>query len=415
MILFIRHLPVGNKWLAASLATGCIGLSLMVVALVLPGRMPSILSAFGIEWVLRNHRFIGILAVFLVIAHVLFVLPGDPRGLAIFDLATAPRPVWAATTSTLALFALVVLAARRHKRQARYEGWRMLHVALAITALVGAGLHVWWLGHFVRDQLMGAWFALLAAGAITVTVRRWVVLPRRARRNAYVVEGVRPTSGDAVTVALRAHGHRGMPFRAGQFAWLKIGTSPFVFEEHPFTIASTAEHPQRMEFTIKALGDFSELLIGLRPGRHIYLDGPYGRFTIDGLRASGFVFIAGGIGITPMLSILRTLADRGDRKSHHLIVSARTASDLHARAELSVLCSKLNLTVTEVLAKPPRGWAGQTGRIDQALLDRCLPRRSRHHHYFLCGPPSMVEGVSGLLRRRGIGSQRIHTELFDAP
>jgi ferredoxin-NADP reductase len=77
-----------------------------------------------------------------------------------------------------------------------------------------------------------------------------------------------------------------------------------------------AEHPDAKEFTIKALGDFTELLIGLRPGRRVYLDGPHGQFTIDGVRSSGFVFIAGGVGITPMMSILRTLADRGDWAHH---------------------------------------------------------------------------------------------------
>jgi 3-phenylpropionate/trans-cinnamate dioxygenase ferredoxin reductase subunit len=128
-----------------------------------------------------------------------------------------------------------------------------------------------------------------------------------------------------------------VPFRADQFAWLKIGTTPFVFEKHPFAVASTAERPARKQFTIKALGDFSELLIGMRPGRRVYLDGPYGGFTVDGLRSPGFVFVAGGVGITPMLSMLRTLADRGNRRRHLLVVSARREEDLVLRQELAVL------------------------------------------------------------------------------
>ncbi|HZE50561.1 MAG TPA: hypothetical protein VE074_13420 [Jatrophihabitantaceae bacterium] len=51
----------------------------------------------------------------------------------------------------------------------------------------------------------------------------------------------------------------------------------------------------------------TELLVGLRRGRHVYLDGPYGRFTLPGPPGKGFVFVAGGIGITPMLSMLRNL------------------------------------------------------------------------------------------------------------
>jgi predicted ferric reductase len=144
-------------------------------------------------------------------------------------------------------------------------------------------------------------------GTLAVGVRRWIWRPLQARRRAYAVENISREAGDIITVTIRADGHDGVPFRPGRFAWLKIGTSPFVFEEHPFTIASTAERPNRKQFTIKALGDFSELLIGMRPGRRVYIDGPYGGFTVDGLRGPGFVFVAGGVGITPMLSMLRTL------------------------------------------------------------------------------------------------------------
>jgi predicted ferric reductase len=110
-------------------------------------------------------------------------------------------------------------------------------------------------------------YTAFAATALLIAGRRWLWLPVRSHRRSYVVEDVRPVSGNAVTVAVRAHEHGGLPFRAGQFAWPKIGASPFVFEEHPFTIASTAERPHIKEFTIKARGDFSELLIGPRPSR----------------------------------------------------------------------------------------------------------------------------------------------------
>ncbi|MDT4944993.1 MAG: hypothetical protein QOH14_1726, partial [Pseudonocardiales bacterium] len=328
-------------------------------------------------------------------------------------LPLAARPVWGATTSAGALLLLVGFAVKRRKRQPRYEGWRLLHVALAVTVLVAAGLHVWWLANLVDYPAMRFAYALLAEAAAFIAIRRWIWLPIRARRRAYVVEDVRPVSGNAVTITVRAHGHAGLPFHAGQFAWLKIGSSPFVFEEHPFTIASTAEHPDLKEFTIKALGDFSELLIGLRPGRRIYLDGPYGAFTFEGVRNSGFVFIAGGVGITPMLSMLRTLADRGDQAHHELVVGARSASEIMARQDIEELRSRLDLTITEVVQSAPAGWPGELGRIDAALLDRVLPRRSRHHDYFVCGPPGMVVAVGRHLRDRGIPPRRIHTEQFE--
>ena len=155
-----------------------------------------------------------------------------------------------------------------------------MHIALATAVVVTAFLHVWWLDNLVDHEVFGVWFLVLAVATLVIASRRWVWLPWRAHRRSYVLEEVRPEAGDAVTLVMHAHGHDGRPFAAGQFAWLKIGSSSFVFEEHRFTISSTAEQPHRKTFTIKALGDFSELLRGLRPGRRVFLDGPYGGFTM---------------------------------------------------------------------------------------------------------------------------------------
>ncbi len=394
--------------------TGLLALSALLLALVMPARLRSLVATLGIEKILRGHRLLALTALGLVLAHVVLVLLTDPRGLSVLDLRDTTPAAWAGTLSTLALVLGVALGLRRRKRRPRYEGWRLVHIALATAVVVTAFLHVWWLDNLVDHAVFGVWFLVLAVATLLIASRRWIWLPWRAHRRSYVLEEVRPEAGDAVTLVMHAHGHDGRPFAAGQFAWLKIGSSSFVFEEHPFTISSTAEQPHRKSFTIKALGDFSELLRGLRPGRRVFLDGPYGGFTMDGLdRSEGFVLIAGGVGITPMLSMLRTLSDRGDRRHHHLLVGARTVDELMLRAEIDQLRDELDLAVTEVIEVPPDDWPGETGRIDTELLERCLPRHYRHHDYFLCGPPPMVIAVGRQLRDRGIPTRRIHTEQFD--
>lgn len=399
----------------AAVNTGLVAFSLLVTAFVLMARVRSLLSSFGVEKILRIHRVVAVAGVTLVVVHLGLVLGSDPRGLSIFDLPHTTPAARAAVVSTVALGALVALALLRRRRQPRYEGWRLLHIALAGTVFVAAWLHVWWLHHLSHYVMIAAWFAMMGVVVLAVAVRRWLWLPMRSRRRSYVVERVADVAGDAVTLEVRAHGHGGVPFRAGQFAWLKIGSSCFVFEEHPFTIASTAAVPERKQFTIKALGDFTELLRGLRPGRRVYLDGPYGQMTIDGLESSwGFVFVAGGIGVTPMLSMLRTLADRGDRRRHLLLVGARSERDIVLRAEIDELRERLSLAVVYVLNHPPPDWAGESGRIDGPLLDRWLPPQARRRFdYFLCGPPTMVVDVGRHLRERGVPVRRIHTERFE--
>ncbi|MFK4087742.1 ferric reductase-like transmembrane domain-containing protein [Kribbella sp. NPDC020789] len=400
---------------ALVLSAGLVGYSALVVAVALPARLPWLIASFGIETVLSVHRMLALVAVALVVVHLIGVLIVDPRGLTVLDLVHTTWAARAAVTSTVALLLVVVLALRRPARQPRYEGWRLVHNGLVAVVLIAAWLHVWWLRHLVAHALVAAWFGATGLLLVGLAARRWIWLPIQARKAAYVVESVRAVPGDGVTLAIRAEGHDGMDFEAGQFVWLKIGSTPFVFEEHPFSIASTAERPERIEFTIKALGDFTELVGALRPGRRVFLDGPYGGFTIEGLdNVPGFVFIAAGVGITPLLSMLRTLADRGDRRRVWLFMSARTERDLMLRPEVEEVRRRLNLKVIEVLSAPDPGWTGPAGRIDQRLLTRILPRRPHRLHYFLCGPAPMVSSVRDDLAALGVPLRRIHTERFGA-
>jgi predicted ferric reductase len=400
---------------AIALSLGLVAFSALVVSVILPARVSPLIAAFGIETILRIHRSMAKAAVVLVLLHLVAVLIEDPRGFAIFDLVHTTPAARAATCSTVALILMVVLAITRSRRQPRYEGWRLVHNALAWVVLLTAWLHVWWLRHLIAKPLLAVWFFGTGLLVAALTVRRWLWLPLRARRRSYLLEEVRREPGDGVTLTIRADRHHGVPFNAGQFAWLKFGSTAFVFEEHPFSISSTAARPHLKQFTIKALGDFTELLSALRPGRRVFLDGPYGGFTIEGHNgAAGFVMIAAGVGITPLLSMLRTLADRRDCRRHRLIVAARTVEDLMLRPEIEEVRNRLNLKVVEVISRPGPEWIGESGRISGELLARNLPRNPSRLNYFLCGPAPMVHAVSHELAAFGIPLRRIHTERFGA-
>lgn len=398
-----------------SLATGLVAASLLVAAYALPSRVRRLSVGLGIETVLRSHRLVALLATVLVLVHVGATVADDRHGWHLLDLRTAPPRVWAGSTATLGLVGLVLLALTRRRRRPRYEGWRLAHIVLATLVVVGTALHVWWLQHLVTLPVFALWFAALAGLMTVLLVYRWLWRPARALRRSYVVHEVRAASPTAVTVVLHARGHSGIAFQAGQFAWLKLGGSPFVFEEHPFTIASAASEPWRKEFTIKALGDWTELLSGLRPGRRVYLDGPHGRFTISDLPAPGFVFVAGGVGVTPMLSMLRTMADERDPRPALLLVGGRTVDELLHRDELAALAQRVALTSVEVVAEPPEGWAGEPGFISGALIERYLPRARdrRRRHWFVCGPPPMISAVLRDLDLLGVPRSQVHTEMFD--
>ena len=152
----------------------------------------------------------------------------------------------------------------------------------------------------------------------------------------------------------------------------------------------------------------------LERGATAWVDAPYGAFSIDRLPPEGYVFLAGGIGIAPIMSMLRTLVARGDRRSHILFYAYRTWERLTFREELEAMAETLDLRLVFVLEEPPEGWTGETGRIRSNLLARHLPEPIPSDRiYLVCGPQPMIQASERALRALGVPLGRIHSELFN--
>lgn len=403
-------------WRQLSVVTGLLALSAMVVAATLPSRVRALSRALGLETLLALHRQLGVLAGALVAAHLAAVIAADPARVALLDPLVAPGRGIAATGASIALIVLLVHALRRTRHRGSHEVWRWMHLCLVAAVLGASALHVLWLGHVVDDAVVGPVLAGLGVLLIAVLVSRWLMRGLLDRRSEFRVREVRAESPSVSTLVLNRRGRHtggGTWFRPGQFAWLRLDRH--ALEEHPFTIASSAQESGRAEFTVRHTGDFAATLRDLPPGAPVWVDGPYGAFTTDGVPGAGLVLIAGGVGITPMMSMLRTAADRGDDRSYRLVVHARDRGDLLFRAELAQLRTRLDLRVTEVLRRPVIGWDGATGPIDTGLLAATLtdlddPRR--RVDYFVCGNPRLVGDVLGTLAALGVPEDRVHTEQF---
>jgi predicted ferric reductase len=292
-------------------------------------------------------------------------------------------------------------------------------VALAVAVITLSALHVWWLDHLVAMPATGTVFGLLAAIVIGIFGYRWAWRPMFDTSTEFLVREVRRENSTVSTLVLEPRRQRHGPpvnswaFAPGQFAWIRLDRS-VTAEEHPFTIASSA-HMDTTEFTIRHAGDFTRALRRLPPGSPVWVDGPHGAFTNDVGAGAGFVMIAGGVGITPMMSMLRTAAHRGDPRPYRLVVVASSPEDLLFRDELAELRFHLDLVVTEVLRRPHDGWDGYTGDIGAGLLSMVLPQGQHPDDldFFICGPPALVTDALSALDTLGVAPARVHTEQFD--
>ncbi|WP_302138906.1 ferredoxin reductase family protein [Halomonas alkalicola] len=406
--------PAEGRGFGVELGTllGLLALVVMALQALVSGRHRWFGEALGFDNLLQFHRRMGHFALLLVVAHPLVMLASRPAWLDYLDPRDDTLRALALIGLLLATLLLVVTSLWRQACGLSYERWRALHGLLAV-AVVGGGLgHALMVGHVTRG-LPGWLLGGLVGASLLLVAQSRLLRPWRLRRRPWQVVEASPARGDATTLVLAPVGGHRLAFAPGQFAWITLGDTPFRLQQHPFSIASSAARPERLAFTIKRLGDFTATLPEVPAGTRAFVEGPYGAFLPDAGNPSGAVLIAGGIGVTPVMSILRTFADRGESLPLWLIYANPTWEEATFREELDALAERLDLEVIHVLDEPPEGWQGERGKVDRELLSRCLPADDGRRDYFICGPDPLMDAAEGALIELGVAPTRLHSDRFD--
>ena len=396
-------------------ACGFIAFALLVLEFALVSRLRAASEPFGTDALMQFHRLMGLGALAFLLAHPL-LLVGHGASVASFDPLTTD---WRQGTGALAFWllpVLVVTSVWRKRLRLRYERWRRLHSGAALVIVVAALIHVLTRGHYARGWWLAGLLLFYGGLVLALMLRYRVLRPLWLWSRAWRVVANRDEGGSTRVLTLKPTGRAGIAFQPGQFAWLITGRTPFSAQQHPLSIASSAEraHDGVLEFAVKALGDWSRTVPpALAPGTRVWVDGPYGAFTPDREPGQGFVLIAGGIGVAPMRSILLTLRDREDARPALLFFAARNWQRVTFRGELAALERTMNLKVVYVFEEVPPGWNGERGHVTADVLRRHLPRQYRRFQFFVCGPPPMMASLEAVLGALAVPAANIHTERFD--
>jgi len=412
--LLAGPLPAARDfWTEFSVAIGYVGLAMMGLQFGLTARFRYITEPWGEDVIYHLHRKLSLIAVALALAHPIILFVVRPELLALLNSIQAPWRARFAAVSTYSLIALVVMALWRAKWNIKYETWHLWHIVLAVVAVAAGVLHmVGWSFYLTASWKRALWIGLTIFWiALLLYVR--IFKPLFMLRRPYRVAEVRKERGDAWTLVMQPDGHPGFRFSPGQFGWLTLGGSPFKITGHPFSFSSSAAVSDgRVEMTIRNLGDFTSEIYKVPVGQRVYLDGPYGAFTIDRDPADMHVLIAGGVGITPMMSMVRTLADRGDKRPVILLYGGKDWESIIFREELEALKERLNLKIVHVLENPPASWTGEKGFINAEVFKRQLPPPYADHEYFICGPDVMMDAIEKALGELDVPLWKYHSERY---
>jgi len=383
---------------------------LLLLQLIFSARLKSLDRVFSLNRCLMFHRFNGMAIGILCLLHAILILASE--GLAVVSLDIKNWPELVGACLLLLILTIVLISWWRQSFGLPYHRWWLLHRTGAPLAVVTLSVHML----YVNDTFEYGFprtLIFLAIGCYAL-LYAWVQSKRFfIEGKPYEVVSITPAAHETYRLDLRATKNQHLDYIPGQFAFLSF-TSPHVSkEEHPFTISSTPSRASNLQFTIRSCGDWTDAIGGLRRGDKAFIGGPYGNFGhLRFPESREFIMVAGGIGVTPMLSMLRFMADVKDERKITLIWSNRTRNRIVYPDEFFDLGKRLGgLSVIHVLTREPE-YGGERGRLDKAKLERLLSGCSRRATVFICGPPIMMRETYRALRTIGFPRRSICMERF---
>lgn len=385
---------------------------LVCLQLALAGRLKWLDRIFSLPALYSAHRYIAYAIVVLVIVHPILVFIPDNMLMIPFEARYWPE--WVGAGLLVVILFQFGMSQWRLKIFRAYQKWLLFHRLMGILAMTLLVIHVLYVSETFEHDGFPRNLVILTATALLAL---WLWIRFRGtlmRRTDFRVERVQPAGENAHTIELKSSNGQPLDYLPGQFAFLSLESVPFSKEPHPFTIASSPHRSDAIQFTIRGSGDWTRQIGGLKVGDRARLQGPFGHFSHLFLPPDchSIIMIAGGIGITPMLSMLRYMADNGERRRITLVWSNQTPHHLFGARELDMLAKQLTDFTWIPNFTREKGEKGLFGRLNRQKLKSLLHPHDRDACIFLCGPPPMIRQIRGDLIMMGFRKKSIHFETF---
>jgi len=210
---------------------------------------------------------------------------------------------------------------------------------------------------------------------------------------------------------------RPFAFAPGQYAAISFVQRGRPTPARCFSIVSSPTDPDILQFSTRTKGRFTNALAGVPVGGEVIVRGAFGGFVFDSSRPSDTVLLAGGIGITPFMSMIQFASATQMKNKITLVFSCQTQDDIPFYNQITSLQSKNpNFNAVFVIGTGPTDKLSnqhvETGRISTELLDKLTASKYADKSFFICGPPPFMKAAVNMLRGRHTPGNNIITEAF---
>lgn len=416
LVLWFFAYPIGSRFanlpmLAISLGDifGLCGMAMFALVLILSARFIFFEKFFnGMNEVYTAHHVFGGLSLILLLFHPLLLLY-NYISVSVFAGALFLLPSWGSTLAMaktfgiIGLFVMIVTLVITFYTKLKYQVWKFTHKFLGV-AFVFAFFHIILTGGDISSNYpLKAYLVILSVLAISTYIYRTLLGRYLVRTFKYKVTRIKSSPDKIWEIEFLLAGKKEIRFKAGQFVFLKMYKSYLQRESHPFTISSAPGAPLRI--AVKELGDYTNKISGLREGDLALLEGPFGAFDFRKYSNKKQIWIGGGIGITPFLSMARSLTAKDSNYQIDLYYSMRDGECCAFTQELADIAEK-NKNLKVVF------WVSRENGLLTGNLIKTQIKDFSERDILICGPGLMTRALKKQLVDQGIKRAQIHTEEF---
>jgi predicted ferric reductase len=381
----------------------------VTVMVALMARLPALEHGIGADRLSRWHGLAGraILALILVHGGAATVAWAEVRGedvlTALVEVLGFPGLI-AATVGTVLLVGVGLASIHAARRRLRYETWHLLHLS-TYAAVALSFAHELAGPDLAGLPVVQVFWSLLYTISFGLAFRFRVLDPLlRAWRHRLRVDSV-IDEGYGVTTLVLSGRHLGeLDAESGQFFRWRFLTAGTWHTANPFSL-SAPPHDQFLRLSVKAVGDGTRAIAGVRPGTRVLAQGPYGAMTERRRSGSGVLLVAGGVGITPMRALFESLDVPGERLA--LLYRVSTEAEILFRDELEAIAARRGAQLLFVVGRSRDPATALTADRLRAVIPDVAAR-----DVYLCASPRFTEAVKAAVAAAGVPRERLHTEEF---
>lgn len=402
------------SWYFLGQVFGVWGLTALSLQPLLGSRMPVLERGIGLDRILKIHALNGrLLFIFVLLHPIVLFAPTLFGGLSLTQLLSSFTIYhWMGVTALVLIIFILATTIYSAAMRVNYEVWKVLHKIAYVVIILGFA-HSFYLGSDITSKgVLFYWWIVLGTLALLGISYRYIIKSWIFRNSWYKVIDVIQETHDIRTIILEPLVGKVFNFVPGQFAYVNFYSQQVPKEEHHFTISS-APNPNYLSFSIKASGDFTSKLGDLKIGEKAKIEGPYGVFTNTGMKEP-FLFIAGGIGITPVMSILRKMQSEKIKGQSVLIYANKSPEDTAFEDELNIMERQGLIKIVYVFSNEGEIKFNKKfyqGKVEENIL-KTEVKDIKNDTVFLVGPPPMIDALQQILQNLGVDKRKIFTEKF---